>query len=89
LRIHKGPKGKLYDNSFKDSQPFSFVLENDNVVDGLHQGMKVIHTEEHAFIEIPYSLAYGAKGMVDLVPKKHRYCLRCAHIEHRIVDNRA
>ena len=31
--------------------------------------MQVIRAEEHAFIEIPYSLAYGAKGMVDLVPK--------------------
>jgi peptidylprolyl isomerase len=65
----KGQKGKLYDNSFKDSQPFSFVLENDNVVDGLHQGMKVLRAEEHAFIEIPAALAYGKKGMVDLVPK--------------------
>lgn len=65
----KGEKGGLYDNSFQDSQPFSFRFENDNVMDGLHQGMKVIRSGENAFIEIPYKLAYGSKGLVDLVPK--------------------
>lgn len=65
----KGSKAGLYDNSFKDSQPFSFRFENDNVIDGLHQGMKVIRSGENAFIEIPAKLAYGSKGLVDLVPK--------------------
>lgn len=65
----KGSKGGLYDNSFKDSQPFSFRFENDNVIDGLHQGMKVVRSGENAFIEIPSKLAYGSKGLVDLVPK--------------------
>ncbi|MFT5823704.1 MAG: FKBP-type peptidyl-prolyl cis-trans isomerase [Crocinitomix sp.] len=65
----KGSKAGLYDNSFKDSQPFSFRFENDNVIDGLHQGMKVIRSGENAFIEIPAKLAYGSKGLVDLVQK--------------------
>ncbi len=65
----KGQKAGLYDNSFKDSQPFSFKLENENVIDGLHQGMKVIKSDENAFIEIPAKLAYGSKGLLDLVPK--------------------
>ena len=64
-----GEDGGMYDNSFKDSQPFSFKFENDNVIDGLHQGMSVIKPNENAFIEIPYKLAYGSKGLVDLVPK--------------------
>ena len=65
----KGEKGKMYDNSYKKSEPFSFRLENDNVIDGLHQGMRVLNQGENAFIEIPASLAYGSKGLVDLVPK--------------------
>jgi FKBP-type peptidyl-prolyl cis-trans isomerase len=65
----KGNKPGLYDNSFKDSQPFSFRFENGNVIDGLHQGMKVIRSGENAFIEIPAKLAYGSKGLIDLVPK--------------------
>lgn len=65
-----GENARLYDNSYKNSEPFSFRLENDNVIDGLHQGMSVLHVNENAFIEIPYSLAYGKKGLLDLVPKK-------------------
>ena len=57
----KGEKGKMYDNSYKKSEPFSFRLENDNVIDGLHQGMCVLNQGENAFIEIPASLAYGSK----------------------------
>lgn len=64
-----GEEGYMYDNSYKDRQPFSFKLENDNVIDGLHQGMSVLRSDERAFIEIPSALAYGNKGLVDLVPK--------------------
>lgn len=65
----KGENAGMYDNSFQNSQPFSFNFENDNVVDGLHQGMSVLKQDENAFIEIPSNLAYGNKGLVDLVPK--------------------
>ncbi|MGB1101989.1 MAG: FKBP-type peptidyl-prolyl cis-trans isomerase [Crocinitomicaceae bacterium] len=65
----KGDKPGLYDNSFQNSQPFSFEYQNDNVVDGLHQGMSVLKQAENAFIEIPAPLAYGSKGLVDRVPK--------------------
>lgn len=79
----KGEKGKMYDNSYKKSEPFSFRLENDNVIDGLHQGMHVLHQGENAFIEIPASLAYGSKGLVDLVPKNTDivYDVRISHVD--------
>lgn len=64
-----GEKGKRYDNSYKNSEPFTFKFENDNVIDGLHQGMSVMKNKENAFIEIPAHLAYGKAGLVDLVPK--------------------
>lgn len=65
----KGKDGGMYDNSYKNENPFSFKFENDNVVDGLHIGMSVMKPGENAFIEIPHKAAYGSKGLLDLVPK--------------------
>ncbi len=65
----QGKKAHLYDNSYQNQEPFRFKFENDNVVDGLHQGMSVLREGESAFIEIPAKLAYGTQGLVDLVPK--------------------
>jgi peptidylprolyl isomerase len=65
-----GKDGHLYDNSYKNGEPFSFKFENAGVVEGLHQGMSVIKAGENAFIEIPAELAYGKQGLIDLVPSK-------------------
>ena len=64
----KGEGAHGYDNSYQNGVPFSFKFEKAGVVDGLHQGMSVMKPGENAFIEIPYSLAYGKKGLLDLVP---------------------
>lgn len=63
-----GKNGRMYDNSYQNAVPFSFKFENAGVVEGLHQGMSVMKEGENAFIEIPSALAYGKKGLVDLVP---------------------
>lgn len=78
-----GPDGHLYDNSYKNGTPFSFKFENAGVVEGLHQGMSVIKAGENAFIEIPAELAYGKKGLIDLVPSKTEivYDVRVTSIE--------
>ncbi len=65
-----GKDAHLYDNSYKNGEPFSFKFENAGVVEGLHQGMSVIKAGESAFIEIPTELAYGKKGLIDFVPSK-------------------
>jgi peptidylprolyl isomerase len=65
-----GKEGHLYDNSYKNGEPFSFKFENAGVVEGLHQGMSVIKAGESAFIEIPTELAYGKQGLIDFVPSK-------------------
>jgi FKBP-type peptidyl-prolyl cis-trans isomerase len=65
----QGSKPGMYDNSYEKGNPFSFKFENDNVVDGLHIGFSTIKANEKAFIEIPAAVAYGSKGLVDLVPK--------------------
>ncbi len=64
----KGEKGGMYDNSYQNQAPFQFKFKNANVIDGLHQGMSVMKAGESAFIEIPSKLAYGSKGLLDLVP---------------------
>lgn len=66
----KGKGAKLYDNSYKNAEPFSFKFQNAGVVEGLHQGFSVLKAGENAFIEIPTELAYGKKGLVDHVPAK-------------------
>ncbi len=66
--FRKGEKPGLYDNSYAKGNPFSVKFKNDNVVDGLHQGLEVLRQGDKAFIEIPSNLAYGKKGMLDLVP---------------------
>jgi len=63
-----GTKPGLYDNSYEKGVPFNFKFENDNVVDGLHIGFSQIRANEKAFIYIPSNLAYGSKGLVDIVP---------------------
>jgi len=78
-----GDKAGLYDNSYQNEAPFSFKFENAGVVDGLHIGMKVMKEGESAFIEIPADMAYGKKGLLDLVPKNTSivYDVRVATIE--------
>ena len=64
----EGKKGKLYDNSFQNGEPFKMKFQNDNVVEGLHIGMSVMKAGENAMIHIPSKLAYGGKGLIDHVP---------------------
>ncbi|MBI3134680.1 MAG: FKBP-type peptidyl-prolyl cis-trans isomerase [Bacteroidetes bacterium] len=79
----KGEDGHLYDNSFKNGVSFSFKFENAGVVDGLHQGMSVMKAGENAYFEIPAKLAYGKKGLLDLVPENSDivYDVRVVSIE--------
>ncbi|MCB9222790.1 MAG: FKBP-type peptidyl-prolyl cis-trans isomerase [Crocinitomicaceae bacterium] len=79
----KGNKPGMYDNSYQNEAPFSFKYEYTNVVEGLHIGMSVMKAGENAFIEIPSKMAYGSKGLVDLVPANTDivYDVRVASIE--------
>lgn len=79
----KGKEPGMYDNSYQHENPFSFKFKNDNVVDGLHIGMSVMKPGENAFITIPNKVAYGSKGMLDLVPPKADivYDVRVANIQ--------
>lgn len=63
-----GEKARMYTNSYEKGEPFKIKFENDNVVEGLHIGLSQVSANEKAFIEIPSKMAYGAKGLLDLVP---------------------
>lgn len=65
----QGKDGHMYDNSFKNGEPYKMRFENDNLIDGLHIGMSALREGENAMIHIPAKMAYGSKGIVDLVPK--------------------
>jgi len=64
----KGKEPGMYDNSYKKGASFTVRFKNDNVVDGLHQGLEVLRKGDKAFIDIPSNLAYHKKGLQDLVP---------------------
>ncbi|MFK8039016.1 MAG: FKBP-type peptidyl-prolyl cis-trans isomerase [Crocinitomicaceae bacterium] len=64
----KGKQPGMYDNSYAKGQPFTMIFENDNLVDGLHQGMAVLRAGDNAFVEVPSALAYGKAGLANLVP---------------------
>ncbi len=63
-----GNHAGLYDNSYEKGSPFTLKLNNDNSIQGLHIGFSTIKVNEKAFIQIPAKMAYGYKGLVDLVP---------------------
>jgi FKBP-type peptidyl-prolyl cis-trans isomerase len=63
-----GDKPKMYTNSYEKGEPFKVRFENDNIVEGLHIGLSQVSANEKAFIEIPSKVAYGKKGLLDLVP---------------------
>ena len=64
----KGKTPGIYDNSFKNGTPFTIQHKNYNIIDGLHQGFDVLRAGDNAFIDIPAKLAYGSKGLLDMVP---------------------
>jgi len=63
-----GKTARMYTNSYEKGEPFQIKFENDNVVEGLHIGLAQVGANEKAFIEIPAKMAYGKKGLLDLVP---------------------
>jgi len=64
----QGDAGKMYDNSYQNGEPYKMRFQNDNLVAGLHVGMSVLKPGDNALIHIPAKMAYGTKGMLDLVP---------------------
>ena len=61
-------KGKgMYDNSYKNGMPFTYNFGKPTVVPGLNIAMPEIREKDKAYVQIPASMAYGKKGLQNLV----------------------
>ncbi len=66
--------GKLTDGTVFDASKnhgdgsFSFVVGNDRVIQGWHQGIVGMKVGEHRTLTIPPELGYGPNGMPPVIP---------------------
>lgn len=55
--------GSPFDNSYERGKPFTFVIGNNQVIEGLELGVQEMKRGGKATIIIPSPLAYGEKGL--------------------------
>lgn len=60
--------GEQFDASYDRGQPFTFTLGENRVIQGWERGMLGMCIGEKRKLTIPYSLAYGARGMPPVIP---------------------
>lgn len=60
--------GEKFDSSFDRNQPFSFKLGAGQVIKGWDEGVSKLHVGDQAIIVIPGNLAYGPKGIPNVIP---------------------
>jgi FKBP-type peptidyl-prolyl cis-trans isomerase len=60
--------GKLFDASWKRSEPFTFALGQGKVIAGWDQGVPGMKVGGRRELIIPAALAYGAKGSPPTIP---------------------
>ncbi len=54
--------GTIFDASYINGLPYTFTLTNNEVIDGLDEGVRLMKTGDKYRLLIPYKLAYGEKG---------------------------
>lgn len=63
-----GKRGRKFDSSFDRGTPFSFTLNEGQVIPGWDAGVATMHVGGTRFLIIPPRLAYADRGAGDLVP---------------------
>ena len=63
-----GAKGAKFDSSVDRGRPFSFLLGRGQVIKGWDEGVAKLHVGDHAILVIPGKLAYGPKGVPNVIP---------------------
>jgi hypothetical protein len=51
--------GSVFDSTIEREQPFRFVLGNEEVIEGLEEGVSTMNVGDHCIFVIPFRLAYG------------------------------
>ena len=54
--------------SSKNNQPFSFIVEMDNIESGLHEAITYFKVGESGVVILPHYLAHGLLGNMDKIP---------------------
>ena len=60
--------GMKFDSSHDHKQPFAFKLGAGQVIKGYDEGLAKLRVGDHAILVIPGKLAYGPKGVPDVIP---------------------
>ena len=60
--------GVKFDSSHDRNEPFAFKLGAGQVIKGYDEGLAKLHVGDHAILVIPGKLAYGPKGVPNVIP---------------------
>src|SRR6185503_6868263 len=60
--------GVKFDSSHDRGEPFEFKLGAGQVIKGWDEGVAKLHVGDHAILVIPGKLAYGPKGVPNVIP---------------------
>ena len=60
--------GEKFDSSYDRNQPLSFELGAGRVIKGYDEGLAKLHVGDHAILVIPGKLAYGSRGVPNVIP---------------------
>lgn len=60
--------GAKFDSSYDRNQPFAFKLGIGQVIKGFDEGLAKLRVGDHAILVIPGKLAYGPKGIPNVIP---------------------
>jgi peptidylprolyl isomerase len=60
--------GEKFDSSHDRKQPLAFKLGAGQVIKGYDEGLAKLRVGDHAILVIPGKLAYGPKGVPDVIP---------------------
>src|SRR6185503_5335306 len=60
--------GVKFDSSYDRNEPLAFQLGAGRVIKGYDEGLAKLRVGDHAILVIPGKLAYGPKGVPDVIP---------------------
>jgi FKBP-type peptidyl-prolyl cis-trans isomerase len=60
--------GVKFDSSYDRNEPLAFKLGAGRVIKGYDEGLAKLRVGDHAILVIPGKLAYGPKGIPDVIP---------------------